>query len=785
MIMMRSIYVLSDYGISMTILKNLFEKNISYIDIEFFGDMYLIENKISKSNIEKILTAMEKARTDTYQNSINELKLFGLTYDYYNRIVKKHITYESLRLSEKDFCEKFGEKSKFYHKLQDAYKLLINSNYNIPMKKDYSKYLLSLIKNKCEKKYNRIDEIYQIVKKTSYPLNYFYDDLDILKEQQLIKINKNEVKYIVPSLRKKLEKMKERTRNIIELRLSGLKLEDIGNKYGLTRERIRQIIEKEYNKFPLINEDKYKLFYEEYDFTEEEFTKIFLEPKQTYYYLADKYKKGNKDFFEIENDYLLPKDMVIRIKKLKNEIFINNEFIIGNRNGILKYILKKIDTDIRVDDLYDKFNSFLSNELKDYEVIGFDNIHNLEALLERKNWCISGANKKFRYYEEKRIENILLEELKTILVNTKGFYSTLYFYENHIDLMNELDIRNEQELHNFLRKFICDKRVNYLRMPNLLINCASKEEFIVSKIYEYTPMNLSEFCMMLRNNYGHKEDTMMTYLNMEFNKYITNGLLSVNIRELSYDESEEIMKELNKVLYTVDEIELMLRKLNIKNYKELINNLNLNKIGYKIIGPYVVKTSFNKLEDAFYKSVERGELNKKVVKTNSTSYLYILKLIREKKILDLENQYLPFNILYNLGISKEDIIEFENEVLKTFNRENEYFTVKNIRERIHCNLLNNFLLSNTIINSLIYSLVDYKKICWKDNIIYIKSSNPGSQVRFLECIIENQEGITLNNLQQSLISTYGINVSENDIKNIIYKSNIKCIDDKLYSDLGD
>ena len=253
--------------------------------------MYLIENKISKSNIEKILTAMEKARTDTYQNSINELKLFGLTYDYYNRIVKKHITYESLRLSEKDFCEKFGEKSKFYHKLQDAYKLLMNSNYNIPMKKDYSKYLLSLIKNKCEKKYNRIDEIYQIVKKTSYPLNYFYDDLDILKEQQLIKINKNEVKYIVPSLRKKLEKMKERTRNIIELRLSGLKLEDIGNKYGLTRERIRQIIEKEYNKFPLINEDKYKLFYEEYDFTEEEFTKIFLEPKQTYYYLADKYKK--------------------------------------------------------------------------------------------------------------------------------------------------------------------------------------------------------------------------------------------------------------------------------------------------------------------------------------------------------------------------------------------------------------------------------------------------------------------------------------------------------------
>ena len=306
-----------------------------------------------------------------------------------------------------------------------------------------------MIKNKCEKRKKLTSTIYDEMKKTSYPIDYFYNDLNKLEECGVINVSNGEIEYVVPPLKNSIEKMSERTKKIIELRLSGMTLRDIGNKFGLTRERIRQIIEREYKRLPFVSEDKFQLYYEEYDFSEEEFCKIFLEPKQTYYYLFDKYDKGSKDFYEIENDYLLPREMVIRIKELKKEIYINNEFIVGNRDGILRYILKRVGSNIRVDNLFSAFNDALINEFNKYNILGFDSIHNLEALLERKTWSISGANKTFRYYEPKLVEKTDLEQVKEILLSNQGFYSTLYFFENNKELMEQIDIRNEQELHNF------------------------------------------------------------------------------------------------------------------------------------------------------------------------------------------------------------------------------------------------------------------------------------------------------------------------------------------------
>ena len=88
------------------------------------------------------------------------------------------------------------------------------------------------------------------------------------------------------------------------------------------------------------------------------------------------------------------------------------------------------------------------------------------------------------------------------------------------------------------------------------------------------------------------------------------------------------------------------------------------------------------MEDALYKSIERGELEKKYVKTNSSSYACIWKLLKRKKVIELNNQYVPFEILYKLGITKEDVTDFENKIEDKFSNDNEYFTAYNIRENV-------------------------------------------------------------------------------------------------------
>ena len=777
---MRSIYVLSDYGVSTAIIKNLFDKGISYLDIEFFGYDCLKEHNVTKKNIEKVLNAMEKAKNDIYQNSINELHVLGLTNNYYHKAIEKNITLDSLQLNEHEFCKKYDVKPKFYKELIKSYKKLKNHNYNLQFYNGFSKYLLLIIKQNCETRKRKIIYIHDIISTTSYPIEYFEMDLKKLQDSGVININNNEIEYVNPTLIENIKKMSKRTQEILKLRLSGLTLKDVGDKYGLTKERIRQIIEKNYKQLPYVKEDRFKTYYEEYDFSEEQFTKVFSEPKETYYYLFDRYEKGNKDFYEIENDYLLPKDILIRIKELKNEILINGEFIVGNRDGALKYLLKSVGTDIRLDDLYNKFSKLLDNELVKYKISGFDNKHNMEALLERKYWCISGSNKMYRYYEPRIIVKEDLEYIRDLLLSTKGFYSTLYFYENNLDLMNRLDIRNEKELHNFLRNYVYGSNIEYLRMPNLLLNCNSRDDFLFSLIYKYSPISLEDFCKILRDNYGHKENTMSAYLNSEFSKYITNGIISAKLRKLNHEEYEKIIKRLDKAIYHMFELEKIISDLGIENSNEIINNLNLNQLGYKIVGMFVIKTSYNRMEDAFYKSIEEGEFDKNYIKISNTARALISKMLKDGKILEVNNQYITFDIFNKLGITNDDILDFEENVKKTFKNQEEYFTAKNIKEKIQCNLLINFSISDDLIVALIYPIEGYKRIIWMNNTVFVKTTKNASRTKFLASIIKESNGSTLSEINKILRDKYGINLENNDIRQILYAIDCKIENSRYY-----
>ena len=57
--------------------------------------------------------------------------------------------------------------------------------------------------------------------------------------------------------------------------MDGLTLEEIGNKLGVTRERVRQRERKALGSLGPVFEDKYKLVFEAYNFSPESFAYIF------------------------------------------------------------------------------------------------------------------------------------------------------------------------------------------------------------------------------------------------------------------------------------------------------------------------------------------------------------------------------------------------------------------------------------------------------------------------------------------------------------------------------
>ena len=77
----------------------------------------------------------------------------------------------------------------------------------------------------------------------------------------------------------------EREREVIMGRLEGKTLNELGLHYGVSREQIRQNMQRGLRNRPRLREDQYRYIYEHYDFSLDDFMLSFDEPKSTYYYL--------------------------------------------------------------------------------------------------------------------------------------------------------------------------------------------------------------------------------------------------------------------------------------------------------------------------------------------------------------------------------------------------------------------------------------------------------------------------------------------------------------------
>ena len=146
----------------------------------------------------------------------------------------------------------------------------------------------------------------------------------------------------------------DRSKQILQLRLQGKTLEEIGQKYDVTRERVRQIIKKKTgdvrNRYAMLtgdqwfDEDYYWYFYETYAFDRREASAWMGIPETVWKYLdMMDVKQGKKDL-EAALDDTENLEIGLRLK-VKNYLNRNKGFVDGvwveKRRGELEDILAK------------------------------------------------------------------------------------------------------------------------------------------------------------------------------------------------------------------------------------------------------------------------------------------------------------------------------------------------------------------------------------------------------------------------------------------------------------
>ncbi|MCI8487015.1 MAG: hypothetical protein HFJ20_08245 [Clostridia bacterium] len=729
----------------------------------------------SRENLDKVITELKEQKKlsikkDMYYipYSVYELEKYGLSRILIKTVlVARNISFDEI---DETMREKYHVTPAKNEKILNAYNKMV---IDLDIKKELSKDILfTIIKKDIKTGVVSNDKIKNMLENKRYGLENFEELFKELLDENKIVFENDGYRAAYPRLKEELEKLNkdEKRYDMVMKKLSGYTLEQIGKEYSVTRERIRQIISKEFRKIQHVEEEKYKEFIENYDFKVDLFCKLFDLEEYVYYYLREKCKHGDLKPSELLDDNRLTSEQIEILRKEYNIIRYNDENIVADTIPILMAYLKREDRRVEFDELMTNYNQIITDYNLNLDLIAKEDFRNIDTRLTRTNFILDTIGKSYRYYNCNDVEEEDILELKEMFDIEPGVYSAELFFKDNPLLMKKLDVRDEYELHNLCKKVLgkFDEGIVYSRMPDIFVNCDNKVEFVEEQIQELSPINIDDFVKYMYNNYGHKLNTFKAYILNNFSHYINLNMLICNT-QLFDDKQFEIMKEkLTEDIYSIATIKRMLTDLFDVNDFKLLNSLNLSKLGYRLRGNYIMKDSIINLESYLrdiIMSKDYYEISIEMRKIGSTFSSYLYKFIYDKILFKVSDEkYITIKKLNEMGIFIEDINLFIEEIEKTI-PEKEYFNLYTLNTDFKNKILeNNF--PDCFYENLIMIIPKVKSFKMKNNTIFIRTNDSATREKFINSFV-NKNKKYIKEIKNEIEKKYSINVEEYYIRQFI------------------
>ena len=502
---------------------------------------------------------------------------------------------------------------------------------------------------------------------------------------------------IFPSIIDSLNTIDERNRDIVLARLSGYKLQEIGDKYGITRERVRQICRKvlssKRRRGRRFREDKYLYLFSKYDVSREDFMLAFDEPRSTYEYMdaiASRDPSTLEPFESVLEDENIPISMRRQAERAiyRNYIMVNGQHIQKKRSPLVDYYIRTYCRELtQFDDFEVKYQKFL-DELglsgdDNFKVIG----HSGEAFLSKnqKRCLLWNQWRSFRYYDiQSRDYSDFLETIN--LMQYDGMeISTLKLFRDNAALMNEYDIRDEYELHNLLKKIWdeTDSRVVFKRMPTIEIGSVNRDAQVWSLLLQYSPVSTGRLGELYEEAYGVKAPTFWGSYLKNFDKYFFNGVYSVDTQNLPNNEFTILSKLLTEDYYTIQEVQRIYLREFPNTDTTHINPYTLKTLGFRAYSNYVVRNTYTNSVDYFNKLLTGSDIvdmreYPASIQRIGTYQGEMRRLRQEREIVEFgPYQYINIRRLNQFGVTKETMEDYCRAVSQ-FVEKGSFFTVHSI-----------------------------------------------------------------------------------------------------------
>lgn len=569
----------------------------------------------------------------------------------------------------------------------------------------------------------------------------------------------------------------ERTRKIVLMRLNGFVLEQIGNKYNVTRERVRQITNKCLVKFPKVMEDRYSDVFEKYCIEKDAFVAITGFRGESYEYLKLRHEKGDNDLKGLLEENL-PEYMLVNAEKYIYRDYIDDDGIKveKKKSSIALHLLKKYEHAVSGEILTQKYREFV-------EYHGLANIPNLE-ITDRYVTTTFVKYPGVLLVNGRRVcyARVTPEDMPDLLFKI-GFYeikdmeiSTRYFTDRYPEVMEEYSIHDEYELHNLLKKNVNDESIVFGRQPTIIFGKGDRFEQVWDLLVEEAPISQTDLAIEYQERYGSDVGSVMANFFINIEQYLSNGIYRIDYEDLTIEERRILSKMVDEDYMPIKDIKEAYAKELPGHDLHKLNSYNFRLLGYKISENLVFKadkySSVSSILDDYLAQGEFDLSDKQWLLENRIIYYRIRDMKLSWDIFEIaDGRFITDRLLNAIGITKSMLEDYSKKVRDFAG--GQMFTVQYLEKSGFNNPYAGFGMSTMFWDSVLYGSGFFGRQKLGRQSVY----KEGTAKLFNSCllireIVEKYGSISPNDIRNLLEYDYGITLEKNKIYHLVSEADL-------------
>ena len=613
--------------------------------------------------------------------------------------------------------------------------------------------------------------------------------LRALEADGRITVGEDVIRRRYPTVREYANSLPDgRNKEMLLCRLEGKTLDEVGKCFdGITRERVRQIINKALEKRPWLHEDQYRYVYDTYAFSPEDFSLAFGEPPSAYIYLETISMTKQKNRKPVDEAVLTDETIPIALRKAvervvyKNYVTMDGVRVRRDRGEFVRHIIR---TRCRTLTKYDDFVIMYRNVVEDLGLAGEERLalepRTYENRLNGSRFVLWNQWRRFRYYNIDAQDYAELFATLDMEQYRDTELSSLKVFRDYPELMEQYDIHDEYELHNLLKKiWPADAMpIRFPKMPTIEVGQVDRDAQVKALLFQCAPISGEAFAAKYEETYGIKASSAMANFFGCIEKYYYNGSYTVPDETLPADQTERMRRVLTEDFYSLRRA----RNLFLREFPDAdagrLTPYALKTIGFHVYVDYIIRDTYASAAEYFRSVLTSGDVLdmrgsgkelQRVVAYNSELY----SLRAAYKIVEFSPlQYVSSKRLAEHGVTAQTLQAYCEDVAKRY-EPGEYFTVASLRADGFMHPLDDLGFDEWFYGSVLLEareLFSYQRI--GGTRLFMRGNAPVRIGGLLTELLEHEQKADIYELRDTLEEHFGIVLSKDKLIELVKETDL-------------